>query len=244
MISVQWNPNDEHPESLAVALGALLRAAGRPRPIVEIASVLGLVNAPVAVRNECPRNWHKYGRDLCLGPACGLYGIRLRDLHPPDAAAGLADSAEFPAHFRESYVPLMERALAVNQPLFVWRGWPAPAELDWGVVIANRAGHLFGHCPGTGGSQVELSGTSHQVYVVEELPGPERPEPTQTAVENCRQAALDRFLNGSPPISSDLMIGAPALEMCRRLVQSQLKCARCGQPEADCAWIAQQHLAL
>ena len=150
-------------ESLAAALHALLA----PRDESEIAAVLGLGAAIVASETEPPRVWHTLARDLNLIATAAHYGVRLRELHPRGAARELSTSAEFAAHFHDSYLPLIERALAAGQIVLVWRGWPPPAEDEWGLITQVEAGEPVGRSASLA-SPAPLAGPAHQVYVVEE----------------------------------------------------------------------------
>lgn len=165
---VRWRSADAAHEPLAQVLHALPAGAARDVCCEEWVSLLGLGMALTAVDWECPRFWATYARHAHLPAAAALHGLRLRDLHPPDAAVGLQTSAEFPQHFSDSYVPLIERALEHGQPVLAWRGWPAPAEREWGVIVAADGGRLLGYAPGCGEAPVALEGAAHQVYVVEE----------------------------------------------------------------------------
>lgn len=92
------------------------------------------------------------------------FGLRLRELHPPAAAAGLDQSAEFPAHFHDSYAPLIRRALANGQTALAWKGWEDGAV--WGLIERERDG-VFEGPAGDGPAPVRLTGAAHQVYIVE-----------------------------------------------------------------------------
>ncbi len=158
----RWSPATGCRESLAAALHALLA-----RDEIELAAVLGLGAAIVASQAEPPGVWHTLARDVNLLDTAALYGLRLRELHPRGAARELSTSAEFAAHFHDSYLPLIERALAAGQIALAWRGWPPPGENEWGLVTHVEAGVPVGRSVSLV-SPVPLTGPAHQVYVVEE----------------------------------------------------------------------------
>jgi hypothetical protein len=97
--------------------------------------------------------------------------MRLRELHPPEAAVGLEESPEFAQHFEASYRPLMETALEHGQPLLVRRGWCDPGGHLWGMVTERSPGGLgfVGIAPGRNTEPEPLELPPVQVYVVEEL---------------------------------------------------------------------------
>lgn len=181
MAAFRWLEKPDEHESLALCLRAVLAQAGIVREYDELVAALGLGTATVAGEIERPSEWCALGRDLGLGPMAGAYGLQLRPLHPPAAARGLAVSAEFAQHFRDSYAPLIARALASGQVCLAWRGWSGVAELAWGVLVEARDGALFGLAPGGGDRPVRLAGPAHQVYVVERIPVPEQAAPTPRA---------------------------------------------------------------
>ncbi|MBU0618124.1 MAG: hypothetical protein KKI02_10440 [Planctomycetes bacterium] len=175
MAKTRWSEAEDHHESLAVCLRAVLAGLNRRRPYDELVAALGLGAAAVAVTDDVLDSWSTYARDAGLVPTAELYGLRLRALHPPEAALGLGRSAEYAGHFQDSYVPLITRALAHHQLALAWRGWPPPCERLWGVITHAHDGQLVGQTLGHNGAPVPLTGPAHQVYVVEEL-HPLKPE--------------------------------------------------------------------
>lgn len=91
-------------------------------------------------------------------------GLRLRPLHPPEAAAGLSGSVEFIEHYRDSYVPLIRHALAHGQAVLAWRG--AQPRGGWRVITATQDERFFGYLAGAG-EPCDLSDPAHLVFVTE-----------------------------------------------------------------------------
>ena len=162
-----WTEPAGH-ESLATCLRAVLAHLDMERPLAELTATLGLGAAVVAAPNDELAFWDTYARDARLVETAGLYGLRLRPLHPRDAAVGLDSSEEYAQHFLDSYVPLVAAALEHGQLVFAWQGWPAPGERLWGVITHRQASQLCGHAPGHGGQLISLIGPALQVYVAEE----------------------------------------------------------------------------
>ena len=178
-----------------VALRAIADANGGAVDYDHLSAALGLSLMTTAVEGEPPGRWSAFGRDAFLGDGAGLFGFSFRALHPPDAAVGLKDSAEFPIHFRDSYVPLIRRALENDQPVLAWMGWPGPAADSWGVitgyddnecrctgtVLAEEAEEKIAGPP-AGRKPAMLLEPSYQLYVVE------RYEPTTPDRQTLRTA--------------------------------------------------------
>ncbi|MCH7872289.1 MAG: hypothetical protein IID33_11375, partial [Planctomycetes bacterium] len=152
----------------------------------ELVAVLGLGLMTVAVDDEPDiGRWAAYGRDVFLEDAAETYGIRLRALHPRRAAVGLGGSPEFAAHFRESYAPLIHRALAHDQPVLAWRGWAGDDFGHWGVITHLVDERFFGFAGGQYGIPTPLSDAAHQAYVVEAV------EPTFPKVRAAKKLFVD-----------------------------------------------------
>ena len=74
----------------------------------DLNAALGMCWSPVAVPTEPDLGaWSLYARDAFLPEAGQLFGLTIRDMHPPEAARGLDTAAEFAQHFDASYRPLM-----------------------------------------------------------------------------------------------------------------------------------------
>lgn len=124
--------------SLAHAVRAVARDAGNEIDFDDLLAAMGLSWMVYAVPDE-PNvaDWSMYARDAFLIPAGRLFGLTIREIHPPQAARGLDHAAEFEQHFDASYRPLILRALEHGQPVLVWRGWPGERRLWWGVIVAS-----------------------------------------------------------------------------------------------------------
>jgi hypothetical protein len=206
-------------ESLALCLRDVLAAYGRTCTYEQIVAALGLGFATAAAPGEPVGQWPTFGRDAALRPAAELLGLRLRELHPPEAARGLHRAGEFAGHFADSYVPLIRTALAHGQTVLAWRGWPPPAEGMWGLLREDAEGQLVGWVatspadagrgrPGCtpdaevgryGGetrsaAALPLAGPAHQVYVIEEV---------SAVAEPSASAALDEWAGVTLNLWSD-----------------------------------------
>lgn len=124
--------------------GALRFVAGRAGHAIDaddFNAALGLSWLIVAVPEERdPARWPMYARDTFLVEAGRLFGMTIREVHPPEAARGLRDAAEFRQHFDASYRPLILRALEHGQSVLAWQGWPEPVDLHWGVITGTCNG--------------------------------------------------------------------------------------------------------
>lgn len=118
-------------------------------------------------------DWSAYGRDAFLIEAARLFGMNIREIHPPEAAVGLRRSPEFRQHFDASYKPLIEHALAHEQPVLAWRGWVGPRDLTWSVIRRRDDSEIgFSAAAATPDAHAEGEECSFdyppvQVYVVE-----------------------------------------------------------------------------
>jgi len=165
--------------------------------------------------------WPMYARDAFLVEAGRLFGMTIRDMHPPEAARGLSDAAEFTQHFDASYRPLVLRALEHDQPVLAWQGWPGEARLLWGIITGTSdAGiGLRGRtaCPGEVRPNrppevVTLDHPPVQLYVVETVAAtqPDPQELLDLALEHARKvlndALHDRFGVITGPAAYDAWI--------------------------------------
>ncbi len=122
-------------QSLTFALRAIARRAGLEIDHDDLNAVLGLSWMVCAVPREADvGRWAMYARDAFLVEAGRLFGLHIRDIHPPDAARGLDRAAEFDQHFDASYRPLILRALENDQPVLAWQGWEGGRGLAWGWI--------------------------------------------------------------------------------------------------------------
>lgn len=172
MRQLPWSEAPEHYESLAVSLRAIAASFGVAVGYDDLIAGLGLGSAFVASPDEPIGRWSTLARDMHLADVADLLGLRLRELHPPDAAFGLSDSREFTQHFHDSYVPLIARAIEHGQLVLAWRGWSPPREDLWGVITAISGQTIVGHSLWHEGTPTVLSGAAHRVAVVEECATP------------------------------------------------------------------------
>ncbi len=159
-------------DSLALALQAILRWwQARNVSYDEMIAVTAIgAMLPFTDREPCPGRWCDYGRDAFLVVAAEQYGLSLRDLHPADAVPLPATPPEFELHWRDSYVPLVETALAHRQPVLAWMGWPAPHETQWGIISAvdartRRCAGIIAGVP----QLIALDRAAVQAYVAQEF---------------------------------------------------------------------------
>ena len=126
--------------SLSLALRGVAQRAGYDINLDDLNAALGLSWMMTAVPGESDlARWSMYARDAFAVEAGRLFGLNLRPVHPPEAARGLYESAEFDQHFDAGYRPLILRALENGQPVLAWRGWHGwdPGglmEMAWGIV--------------------------------------------------------------------------------------------------------------
>lgn len=186
--------------SAGLTLSLVRAAADRgqvPNPD-DVHAVLGLPWLYCASPTESSiSHWQTMARDLCLVPAARVFGLQLRDIHPPEAARGLESATEFEQHFDASYRPLIARALEHHQPVIAWRGWENESGSSWGIVthIVDDGVGFAGVTPRQRGEVVEFAPAllvrpTWQVYVVEAM---EPANPTSrslvaTALLHARQA--------------------------------------------------------
>src|SRR5690606_11352344 len=105
----------------------------------DLCAALGVSFAAVSVGSESsPGWWTTYGRDAFLAPAARLFGLHVRDLHPPEVALEMTGAEEFGQHWELSYKPHIQQALRNGQPVLAWQGWPDVRWPFWGVVTAER----------------------------------------------------------------------------------------------------------
>ena len=196
---ITWRESPGEHESLAVAVRAVLAAGRLEADFDDLCAALGTAFTAVSVDDGSPPGWWMtFGRDLFLDRAAGLYGLRLRALHPPEVGLDMTAAEEFPQHYEFSCLPLIEEALRHGQPVIAWQGWPGQAWGGWGVITGAGPAGLEGFAPGCGGQRVVMTGPAVQCYVVEELE-PVEPEPWQIMRMAVRHA--DVFMNHAPLIA-------------------------------------------
>jgi hypothetical protein len=242
--------------SLTHALCAIADRAGYAIDPDDLNAALGLSWMSIAVPSEPdPGCWPMYARDAFLVEAGRLFGMTIRDMHPPEAARGLSDAAEFTQHFDASYRPLVLRALEHDQPVLAWQGWPGDMRLAWGIITGTSdAGiGLRGRVawPSGAGSDrtpevVTLDHPPVQLYVVETIAAtqPDPQELLDLALEHAKQvlsdALHDRFGVITGPAAYDTWI-EHSKDVGRALPAEASKTSRRAQPVLPAA---EQHRRL
>ena len=167
--------SSEPAQSLTNAVYAIARDAGRDLNYDDLMAAMGMCWSPLAVPEEADiGRWPMYARDAFLCEAGQLFGLTIRDMHPPEAARGLSSAAEFAQHFDASYRPLIRRALEHEQPVLAWQGWCGERRMDWCVIqdVCN-GGIGFTATRHTTASEscesVALTQPPVQLYVVENI---------------------------------------------------------------------------
>ncbi len=205
----------EPSQSLLCGLGAVLSAYGRSVPRDELAAVLGDAFLFTFAADAGPsEQWNSYGRHAFLESAARLYGLELRDLHPPDAAPLPLTPPEFEGHFEDSYLPLVRTALEHGHPALAWMGWPPPQGAIWGVISGfdPASGRCVGQTISSSGRPVALHRAPVQVYTVQEY-RETRVEPAQVLAAALDHAAV--ILNNRIPANYRVVSGPASLEAWR-----------------------------
>lgn len=234
-------------ESLVDCLTALCAWCGQPAECGELLAttgIAGMLTAAPAAR--APVEWPWWGRHVFIEEAALLYGLQLRDLHPPQAAPLPLPPPEFDLHYRDSYLPLIRTALANGQPVLAWMGWEG-APFYWGLIVEASGPRGAGLVPGRSG-RVALSTAPVQCYVVT----PNAPEPV-TAAQRLAAARrrLAEALGNALPERFGVISGAAALPAWREALSrnaseptiialfATLACARMSRLAAA-EWLARQ----
>ncbi len=209
-------------ESLSLATLALLDSAGQRSRYRDINAALGLsFTITAATVQGSVARWPAFARDANLLPAADLFGIRLRDLHPPHARRGLEQSREYREHFLDSYLPLIETALANGQPVIAFRGWPDPWSDHWGIITATSNDGLgLAGCTAGSDSMLALKEPALQCYVVEEL-APRQPD--DAALLRAAVGAARCFLYNRSDGEADVVTGPEAYDRWRIRLDADLR---------------------
>lgn len=220
--------------SLTLSLVALLRWAGGNVRYRSLNAALGLSLRITALRRRtCLAWWSTHGCDTYLDSTAQMFGMRLRELHPPEAAVGLSEHPPFDQHFQASYAPLIRTALEHNQPVLAWQGWPDVRRFLWGIITRTwEEGVGFaGTTMWSHGQIVPLVAPPVQFYVLEEiLPRKPRDEELmKTAVFRFRQVLCD-----SHEADPDVMTGPEAYEPWLDRLKLPDVCPTCGVAEGRC----------
>jgi len=122
--------------SLTDSLCAVASAAGSPLSRDDLHAAMGLPFMICVPHDDSisPRDWPLLARDVFLVEAGRMFGLGIREVHPPEAAIGLDHMAVFRQHFEASYRPLVARALENGQHVLAWQGWPGEDGHLWGVI--------------------------------------------------------------------------------------------------------------
>jgi len=184
---------DDPSLSLPRTVRAMAGEAGYDVDLDDLNAALGLSWMVCAVPGEADiDSWMMYARDAFLIPAGRLFGMEIREIHPPEAARGLDAAAEFDQHFDASYRPLILRALEHDQPVLAWQGWPSERRLWWGIIQAACVeGVGFRGVTISDGARGERTETHIlqkppiQLYVVETI------RPAQPDADELLELALD-----------------------------------------------------
>lgn len=166
-------------DSLSLSLHAIVDWAGLDLHYRAYSTALGhsFMTCSTGREDDSLAWWSAFGRDALLVEAAALFGVRVREVHPPEAARGLRESAEFAQHFEASYKPIILTALENGQPVLAWQGWPDSRQLLWGVITEKSWETEMGLAGTTiwaQGQAVPLVSSPVQLYVVEEA-SPRRP---------------------------------------------------------------------
>lgn len=206
-ILVRENPGEY--ESLVLALRAVARSAGVDLGYDALCAALGVsfcaASTPLL---ETPGWWMTYGRDAFLEEAAKLFGLTLRDLHPPDVGMNMAGTPDYPAHFEDSYRPLIVEALRNGQPVLAWQGWEGACAPFWGVLTRLDGDLLIGTTMWAEGRLVRLSAPASQCYVVEAC-DPYDPPPPSLFAAAIRHG--EAYMNRAPFASPDDVTEPPPI---------------------------------
>jgi hypothetical protein len=219
--------------SLTLAVSALLRWAGADVQYRSLNAAMALSLRTTAVRGKtCLGWWSTHASDRFLPQAADMFGIRIRELHPPEASTGLADRSQFAQHFEASYAPLIRRALENQQPVLAWQGWPDARASLWGIItgISDDGVGFSGTTMWSRGQRVPLVLPPVQVYVVEDI-HPKRPaadELLAQAVLRFHRTMHDRSLDES------IVMGSTAYEEWFQRLESDEVCPTCGDRGGRC----------
>lgn len=222
-IAIQVCPGEQ--ESLALALRAVARAIGADLHYDEVCAALGVSLVAIAGPTaSSPAWWPTFGRDAFLAPTARLFGMHLRDLHPPEVGLDMLWAEEFPQHFELSYKPLIRRALENGQPVLAWGSWEANAAPLWGVITASAGADFLGIVPG-GTGPVRLGRPALQCYVVEGLePRTPPAEELMAAVVGHANAYLSRpeaLFRHLAPAGSKIVTGPAAYDAWATWLEAQ-----------------------
>jgi len=210
----------DHTESLTLSICRVLKRAGGRADYLDVNAALGIswlfAACPAA---ESVASWTYLVRDWRIDNAAELFGIRLRELHRPDAMIGLESSREYRQHFLDSYRPLIAGAVRNGQPVLACRGWSGERAPCWGVITEACDGWMgLAGFVGDADTTVVLTGPAVQCYVIE------RVEPvtsdSATLLEHGLAAARDA-LGGAIDLPGESVVGDRAYALWRERLQAE-----------------------
>lgn len=167
--SVKFRDNVGIRDSLILSVDAVLRAYGAQVDLDALATALGgsassasISGKPLVASTETQLQHNR------VVEAARLWGLELRDLHPPEAAPLPTVPPEFEQHFRDSYMPFIRASLERDEPVLAWMGWPPPDQQEWGVItgIDKETGQCRGRTSSSSDCDQVMVGPAVQVYTV------------------------------------------------------------------------------
>jgi hypothetical protein len=223
-IALSLPTTDAQVEPLAQALVALRPSSDGRLACDAVSVALGIPFMVVAARTaSSARLAMTFGQDVALVDAADQCGLQVRPMHTRRTAATLEASKEYDLHFRDSYAPLIRRALAHDQPVLAWGGWSTPADSEWGVITAyDESNEQFGGVCGTLPGESPLVGSPRQCYVVEAV----KAEPTSNPGLYALGARAVLRLGAEADATTAFASGADAFRVWRDRAQ-------CGERIAD-----------
>ncbi|MCP4592839.1 MAG: hypothetical protein GY842_19055 [bacterium] len=232
--SITMGPPQPDAQSLALTVRALLLQAGGDVPYETLNVALGL-SFMTSVRDpqRCLACWMTEGRDAFLAATAPRFGLRLRGLHPPQAAVGLSTAPGFDQHFQASYRPLILRALENDQPVIVHGVWTGDRTPSWGLLTAEADGGvgLLGMTPALAGSPLALSVPPVQAYIVEDV----RPQlPSDREVLHLALRHARAVLGNQLDDQGNLTTGPDVYTAWSERLRDAQVCAACGSTGARC----------
>ncbi len=162
-------------------------------------------------------NWPLYARDAFLIEACKLLGLTIRPVHPPQAARGLWQVAEFRQHFDLSYRPIIEHALENDQSVLAWRGWSGETAPTWGIIngtcetgVRLQGTPCLSDATDADTTPTPLDQPPVQVYIVESV---ENKTPSPTALAAHLEQTARRAISGELDEAFAVITGPAAIDL-------------------------------
>lgn len=214
--AIQMTPERGERGSLALCVRALVAAARGTLNCDAFETALGGALVTIALPLEAtPSAWSHYAQDAFLESTAPLFGLRVRDLHPPEVGMSMLTAEEFPQHFELSHQPLIHRALEHGQPVLAWRGWDGEEHPTWGIITRWTEGVFWGLVPHHP-DQRRLVAPAAQCYVIEQCePCSPTPEALLSAILTHSHGLLQRLCargGRHRTESPEFLTGTPAYE--------------------------------